>query len=347
MKKKVKRKTILIAGAGGYIGSKMVYKFLQEGHKVIGLDRYFFGEVFSDLVDNKYFKAIKDDIRFFDENILKGVDVVINVAAISNDPAAELNPEITRSINYLGALRLAEVSKKMGVSRYILSSSCSVYGAGKGILTENSELAPISEYAKSKINAEREILELADRHYCVTSLRLATVYGLSVLRMRFDLIVNLMTLYAWKNKKIYVMGGGNQWRPIVHIDDAIRAFETVAVQQDSSKINSQIFNIGSNDQNYQVYQVASMFKKFFSELEIEVVPEDPDPRDYNVSFDKAVNILGYEVTKNIEDGILEIKEALENGVIKDDLRTITFKYYQYLLEADKILSSLKLKGELF
>jgi len=255
MKNKEKRKTIFIAGAGGYIGSKMVYKFLERGYEVIALERYFFGEVFSDLVKNKKLRIIKDDIRFFDENLLNNVEVVINVAAISNDPASELDPGITQSINYVGAVRLAKISKKMGVSRYILSSSCSVYGAGKGVLTEESQLAPISEYAKSKINAERDILGLSDSNFCVTILRLATVYGLSRLRMRFDLIVNLMTLHAWKNKKVFIMGGGNQWRPVVHIDDVVRAFETVIEEIDPAKINSQIFNIGSNDQNYQVYHL--------------------------------------------------------------------------------------------
>ena len=343
----MKRKSILIAGAGGYLGSEMVPAFLKKGYKVIALDRYYFGEVFSDLADNTNLKVVKDDVRFFDENLLKGVDVVINLTAISNDPASEINPEITESINYKGALRLAELSKKMGVSRYILSSSCSVYGSGKEMLTEESKLAPISEYAKSKIKAERGVLKLANKRFCVAVLRLATIYGLSRRRMRFDLIINLMTLSAWKNNKIFVMGGGKQWRPVVHIDDCINAFEKVATEAKTSRINTQIFNIGSNNQNYQVYKVASIFKKYFPELEIEIIPEDPDPRDYNVNFDKVSRILGFKVTKNVDDGIVEIKKALEKGVVIDDLRTITFKYYQYLIEADKILSSIKLKNRLF
>lgn len=343
----MKRKTILIAGAGGYLGSEMVPAFLKKGYKVIALDRYYFGEVFSDLADNTNLKVVKDDVRNFDERLLRGVDVVINLAAISNDPASEINPEITQSINYKGALRLAELSKKMGVSRYTLSSSCSVYGAGKSVLTEKSKLAPISEYAKSKINAEQGVLALADINFCVTVLRLATVYGLSKRRMRFDLIINLMTLSAWKNNKIFVMGGGKQWRPVVHIDDCINAFEKVATEAKTSRINTQIFNIGSNNQNYQVYKVANIYKKYFPELEIEIIPEDPDPRDYNVNFDKVSRILGFKVTKNVDDGIVEIKEALEKGIVVDDLRTSTFKYYQYLIEADKVLSSIKLKNRLF
>lgn len=343
----MRKKTILIAGAGGYIGSKMVETFLKKGYKVIALDRYFFGDVLSDLADNKNLKIIKDDIRYCHEELLRGVDVVINLAAISNDPASGLDPKITKFINYLGALRLAKISKKMKVPRYILSSSCSVYGTGKGILTEESRLAPISEYAKSKINAEKEILPLSDKKFSVIVLRLATVYGLSKRRMRFDLMINLMTLSAWKDRKIFVMGGGRQWRPVVHLDDAIRAFEKVAMEPDTAKVKSQIFNIGSNDQNFQVIKAANIFRKYFPELEIEVVPEDPDQRSYHVSFEKAVKYLAFKTNKHVEDGILEIKDALVKGEITDDLRTKTFNYYQYLMEADKILSSIKLKSRLF
>jgi len=341
------RKKILIAGAGGYIGSKMVGTFLKKGYKVVALDRYFFGDVLSDFTNDKNLKIVKDDIRYCNERLLKGVDIVINLAAISNDPASELDPKITRSINYLGALRLAEISKKMKVSRYILSSSCSVYGVGKGILTEGSKLAPVSEYAKSKINAEKEILTLSGKNFSVTVLRLATVYGLSKRRMRFDLMINLMTLSAWKDKRIFVMGGGKQWRPVMHIDDTIEAFERVAMEVDAAKIRSQIYNIGSNDQNFQVINAANIFRKYFPELKIEIVPEDPDQRSYHVSFDKAVNKLAFKTTRHVEEGILEVKDALARGEVTDDLRTKTFDYYQYLMNADKILSSVKLNSRLF
>ena len=342
-----KGKTILIAGAGGYIGSKMVCTFLKKGYKIIALDRYFFGDVFLDLADNNNLKIVKDDIRFFDEKLLKGVDAVINLAAISNDPASELDPKITKSINYLGALRLAQISKKMKIPRYILSSSCSVYGAGKGVLTEESKLAPISEYAKSKIKAEQGVLSLADKNFSVTVLRLATVYGLSKRRMRFDLIINIMTLHAWKNKKIFVMGGGKQWRPLIYINDVIKTFERMVIETKTSKINSQIFNTGSNDQNFQVLNVANLFKKYFSELEIEISPDDPDSRSYNVGFDKIAKYLDFKVTNRLEDGIFEIKEALEKGEIIDDLRTKTLDYYRFLMEANSVLSSLKLNNCLF
>ena len=184
-------KTILITGAGGYIGSKMVENFLEKGKKIIALDRYFFGDNLNDLAQKFDLKIVKDDIRFFDKNILKNVDVVIDFAAISNDPASDLLPSITETINHLGNVRVAKLAKEMGSKKYILSSSCSVYGAGNGILNETSPTSPISTYSKCKLAAEADILDLADNNFCVTLLRNGTVYGLSKRRMRFDLIINI------------------------------------------------------------------------------------------------------------------------------------------------------------
>lgn len=338
---------VLIAGAGGYIGSKMVQSFLDHGHEIIALDRYYFGGVFDNLRNNKKLQIVKNDVRTINNNILKGVDVVINLAAISNDPSSELNPQVTQDINHKGAVHLAVLAKKHNIKKYILSSSCSVYGSGDSTLDETSTLAPISEYAKSKIAAEKDILKLATDDFCVTTLRLATVYGLSEKRMRFDLIVNIMSLYAWRDKKIFILGGGKQWRPLVHIDDVIQAFELVMNEESLLKIQKQVFNVGSNEQNYQVFQVANLLTKYFPELEIVTTPDDPDKRNYHVNFDKIHKTLKFKESMKIEQGIQEIKNALEQGLVKDDLRTVTLKYYQYLIEADKILSEVKLNGKLF
>ena len=339
-------KHICITGAGGYIGSKMVEICLKAGYKVTALDRYFFGDNLKDLVGGNLIIA-KDDTRSFNKEILRGVDVVFDLASISNDPSSELMPEITESINYYGAVNVAKASKEMGVKKYVLSSSCSVYGAGDSILDETSSTSPISTYARCKLAAEANILTLGDKNFSVTSLRNGTVYGLSSRRMRFDLIINIMTLYAWKSNKIFIMGGGQQWRPLVHINDVIKAFLSVAEEKDVSKINGQIFNVGSNEQNYQVFQVAARFNAHFPGLKIETTPDDPDPRNYHVNFDKITNILGYKTEKTIDDGIVEIKEALDAGLAKDDATTRTVEYYKYLISADKLLSSVKLGGRLF
>jgi len=339
-------KKILITGAGGYIGSRMVELYLKEGNDIVALDRYFFGDNLNDLKSDKL-SIVQKDVRNLDPSIFKGVDVVIDLASISNDPASELIPNITQSINHNGAFNVAKIAKESGVKKFIFSSSCSMYGSGDGILTEESDLAPISTYAKSKIAAENDMLKLADNNFSVTFLRNATVYGLSIRRMRFDLIINIMTLHAWKNNRILVMGGGKQWRPLVHVDDLIKAFYTVVKEEDINKINKEAFNVGSNEQNYQVYQVANMFKKHFNDLKIEVIPDDPDLRNYHVNFDKISNTLGFKVDKSIDDGILEIRDALERGLIDDDIKTKTVEYYKYLINADEILKKVKIEGNLF
>jgi nucleoside-diphosphate-sugar epimerase len=341
-------KTILITGGGGYIGSVMVGELLKKGYQVKVLDRMFFGlQTLEQYKGNKNFELIQNDTRYFNKSILKGVDTVIDLAGISNDPSCDLDTKITQSINYSGCVRTAKIAKAMGVERYIFSSSCSVYGAGKKEkLTEDTEKHPVSLYAKLKLAVEDEVLPLANDDFCVTVLRNATVYGISP-RMRFDLVVNLMTMNAWRNKKIHVTGGGKQWRPNVHIKDVAKAFMLV-METEKVKVNGQVFNVGDNEQNRQVIQIAAMVRDIVPYVEVEVIPDDPDKRNYNVSFDKISKDLGYKAERSIHEGIVEIKQALENGVLDpDDIRVVTLKYYQYLLNAEKILKQITLKGKVF
>lgn len=339
--------TVFVAGAGGYIGTEMVENFLNRGYSILALDRFFFGSTLQDLSKNKRLKIIKGDIRFLNKELLKGVDAVINLASISNDPSAALNPKITKSINDFGAVKLARVAKEAGVKRYIFASSCSVYGAGQGTLSEDSPTYPLSEYAKSKISAEKKLLLLADNNFIVTIPRISTVFGVSKRRMRFDLLINIMTLHAWKNNKIFIMGGGRQWRPLVHISDVIEAFHRIMIEEDTKKINKEIFNVGSNEQNYQVRQIATKIKGHFKDLIIEETPDDPDQRSYKVSFYKIKKTIDFNPKVSVDEGIFEVKEALERGEITDDIKTNTMCYYRYLLEADSILSSVKLRNRLF
>jgi nucleoside-diphosphate-sugar epimerase len=332
-------KTILITGAGGYVGTRMVESFLEKGYSVIALDMFYFGDTLADLNHNKKLRIIKADIRNVDSSLFKDVYAVIDLASISNDPASELLPTITEDINNNGATNVAKTAKEMGVKKFIFASSCSIYGAGNGILTEESKLAPISIYAKCKIAAEENIKKLADENFCVTFLRSSTVFGVSKRRMRFDLIINIMTLHAWKNNKITIMGKGEQWRPLIHVDDLIRAFELILIEENLDKINKQAFNVGSNEMNFRVFEVANQFKKFFPELEVEEIQNNPDQRSYNVNFDKINKTLNYMTCKSIDDGILEIREALEKGIIKDDISTRTVDYYKHLIKTGEILNS--------
>ncbi len=340
-------KNILITGGAGYIGSVLVGELLKLGHKVKIIDRLFFGvETINNYIDNPDFTLIKDDIRYTDIDVFKNVDVVFDLAGISNDPSCDLNPKITKFINFRGCEKTALLAKKAGVSRYVYSSSCSVYGAGKGLfLNEESPKSPISLYAQLKLKSEKNLLKLQDKKFCVTIHRNATVYGLSS-RMRFDLVINLMALHAVKKKKIYILGGGKQWRPNLHILDVAKGF-ILSMQAEKDLVCGEIFNIGSNAQNYQIGELALLVQEIMPDIIVETVADDPDKRDYKVDFIKAEKILKFKPEKTIKDGIVEIKNALERDIVRDDIKTITVKYYKYLLEADSILKKIKYRGRIF
>jgi nucleoside-diphosphate-sugar epimerase len=339
-------KTILITGAGGYLGSVMTGYFLDKGYRVKALDRYFFGEgVHESHQGNNYLEIIRDDVRYCSTDIFRGVYAVIDLAGLSNDPSSELDPLLTEEINQKCPPRIAAMAKAAGAQRYLFASSCSVYGYGNGIkLAESSPLAPVSLYAKAKIEAEKELMKLADERFAVTILRNATCYGLSP-RMRFDLAVNIMTLQAFRDGKIIVLGGGEQWRPFIHVYDIARAYDRV-LSANTDSIQRQIFNVGSDDQNYRIVSLARTIKHQYPGVPVEMAPSDPDRRDYNVSFEKITNMLNFRPVKRVEDGVSEIKYALEHG-LQDDIKTVTVKYYKYLLDADAILSKVKYNGRLF
>lgn len=337
--------TVLITGAGGYIGSTLTEILLQSGCNVIGLDRFFFGRVLiRDLAENSALKLVQRDIRDVEESDFEGVDAVCDLAAISNDPAGDLDPKTTHEINHLGRERVCQKAKAAGVKRYVLASSCSVYGQGEhSNLDENAEPHPISTYAKANLAAERSVLPLASPSFCVTVLRQATVYGLSR-RMRFDLAINLMTLHAVEKSQIFVLGGGKQWRPFVHVRDTARAFHEI-LMADPAKVNGEIFNVGS--QNSQILGLAYIVRENIPfPIQLQVVSDDPDKRDYNVSFAKIHKILEYSTERTPADGVREIYEALKSGHTSADPTTYTVAWYKKILEARQLVDSVTLNGRL-
>lgn len=340
-------KNIFIAGAGGYIGTRLVNALLKKGYYVKALDRFYFGDTLSSFSNNSNLTIIKGDIRFFDPSQLKGVDVVVNLAAIANESASKINPKVTRSINYHGAVRLARLAKENGVKQYIFSSSCSVYGRKTNLVDESTIPSATSEYAESKIDAENKILSFANKKFSPTVLRFATIFGLSKEKMRLDLVVNIMTLQAWKDKKIYVTGGGNQWCPLLHVDDAVLAILKVITTRAKDKIHKQIFNVGSNENNYQVFKIADHVHKYFKDATIQHIPSNPDIRVYRIDFSKFRKTLQFKTTKRIDDGIIEIKKALEKGEIADEITANTLNYYLYLTDADRILKKIYIRNRLF
>jgi nucleoside-diphosphate-sugar epimerase len=336
---------VIVTGAGGYVGVPLCEMLLEKGYRVIALDRFFFGlEKMDGINRHPNLEIRKEDIRYCSEDIFKDVYAVLDLAGLSNDASAEIDPELTRAINYKGSEKFAREAKKNGVERYVYSSSASVYGAGaKSSLSETDALYPQTEYAKSKVAIEKVLSELADDHFHPTMLRNATIFGLAP-RMRFDLAINIMTMRAWKDRVIYIMGGGEQWRPFIHVGDVVKAF-VLSLEAPVDKIHNAVFNVGSSDLNYQIKQLAQFVVDVIPHVQIHTIPDDPDKRSYNLNFDKIHEVLGFSPSVHIHEGIVEIKQALEKGIITpDDPTCYTLQWYKSLLTWSDRIKELSYNG---
>jgi nucleoside-diphosphate-sugar epimerase len=333
---------VLVTGGAGYIGSVLCRLLLEKGYDVACLDRFFFGtDPIKDITDK--ITVIKDDIRWFNPDILKGIDAVLDLASLSNDPCGELDPQKTMDINYKGRVRVANLAKKHGVKKYVLASSCSLYGFQDEILTEEAGLNPLTTYAKASANAEMEVLPLGDSLFSVTILRQATVYGFSY-RMRFDLAINGMVLGFCRKGKIPIMRDGKQWRPFVHVKDTSSAFIKV-LESDQDLVNGQVFNVGDNDQNVQIFDLAKLVAESINlPFEYEWYGS-PDTRSYRVNFDKIKKRIGYKTGYTLREGAKEVFDALEAGTLSaDDPRTINVKWYKSLLESHSFAKNIEMNG---
>ena len=332
---------VLVTGAGGYIGTTLVPMLLAQGYKVRALDRFFFG---GDLLpEHEHLERIRADSRRLEPELFEGVDHVIDLVAISNDPSGELFQNATYQINHASRVRCAELAKAAGVKRYILPSSCSIYGFQdpEVICDETHPTKPLTTYAKANEMAERGVLPLADESFCAIVLRQATVYGYSP-RMRFDLAINGMTYGAWKTGVLPLMRDGTQWRPMVHVRDTARA-QIFLLNAPQEKVSGQLFNVGSDENNYQLGPLA--------EIVCETLPKevridwygDPDHRSYRVGFDK-IEALGWKAKYTAREGALEIYEKLEGGEIDKTTQTITLQWYQELTKWHRIIKEVELHG---
>jgi nucleoside-diphosphate-sugar epimerase len=294
--------------------------------------------------DHGSLRIIRNDIRDLGPGDFSGVDAVFDLAALSNDPSGDLDPALTESVNLKGRAHVAACAKQAGVRRYVLSSSCSVYGHGEQhALSEESTPKPLTVYAKTNYLAEQETRKLASADFCWIALRNATVFGISP-RMRFDLVVNSMTLNAVQKGKILVLGGGRQWRPLVHIHDVAQSF-LATLEAPVEAVNGQIFNVGSG--NYKVLSVAYIVRETLPfRTEIDIIPEDVDLRDYNVSFDKMKRVIGVETKYSVADGVWQIYEALKSGRVEATAKTSTVGWYRTIIDADRLLNQIRLNDRL-
>lgn len=323
---------VLVTGAGGYIGTILTEMLIAKNHEVIALDRFLFGDTLSEF---KEVEKINADLRTIPRDslieTLNGVDAVIDLAALSNDPSGELNPINTISINHLGRFRMASLAKVAGVNRYILPSSCSIYGFNDAFVDETSVPNPLTTYARANLMIERDSLALNSRDFNVIVFRLATVYGLSERRMRFDLVVNDVVGQIFIKGFTNLTTGGTQWRPFVHVRDVCKAL-ILGLESDKD-IAGDIFNLGSNEQNYQIINVAkNIFKALGKEEKYNWVGS-PDNRSYRVKFDKISKVLAFKPDFDIGIGAKEVWDALERKVIAyGEDKNITVKWYKHLLE---------------
>jgi len=333
---------VLVTGGAGYIGSVLITHLLNEGYNVKCLDRFFFGDEHMKELSKKHdLEIIKDDIRTFDSNLLNGIDSVIDLAAISNDPAGELEPEKTYDINYKGRVRVANLCKKSGVRHYILGSSISVYGFQNKIVSEESPVNPLTTYSKANRNAEMEILPLNNHDFHVTVLRFSSVYGLSQ-RMRFDLAVNNMVLDLYRDKKLIISGDGSQSRPFLHIHDVTRAYQMV-LELNNETTSGEIFNVGSDEQNYTINKLS---EEVSNAINIDFEREfqgSLDHRSYVVSF-KKINDLGFKTKYSVYDGSREIFHALNDKKLIPTDKMLTLKWYKHLMEMDEFLKQIKINN---
>ena len=332
-----KIRSVQVIGGAGYIGSMLLPRLLEDGYHVRLLDLFVYGrKPIADYLDHPNLEVVEGDFRDVQTvvDVMRGMDAVVHLGAIVGDPACDLNEQVTVEINLVATRMIAEVAKGSGVSRFIFASTCSVYGASDNLLDERSALNPVSLYARSKIGSEQLLMQMADESFSPVILRFATIYGLSR-RMRFDLVVNLLTAKAVRDGQITLFGG-DQWRPFVHVDDVALGIVR-ALQARRAQVHNQVFNLGSDEQNYTLREAGQLIRGLVPGSEAVELGRDGDPRNYQVSFAKIRNSLDYRPRWTIEEGVGQMAETIRRGAF-DDYQSPEYSNVKFLSQhGDEVL----------
>lgn len=333
--KRKKTENVLIIGGAGYVGSYLSEELLNQGYKVRIIDSLMFGEKpVEKIKDHENLDLVVGDFRNIEtlSKCMKNIDAVVHLAGIVGDPACSIDDDFTIDVNLSATSMVAEVCKTFGVERLIFASTCSVYGQSTSDkpLSETSELNPVSLYARTKIASEEVLMNLKSDNFSPTVLRFATLFGLSP-RPRFDLAVNILSARAATVGSFNVFGG-NQWRPFVHVKDTSKAI-IATLKAPVEKVKGQVYNIGSNENNYKIIDIGNKILELYPEANMVVDEGKEDNRNYFVNFDKLNNDLDVHLERKLEEGIKEIYEAFKNKEISD----FSSPNYSNLIQTEKIV----------
>ncbi len=336
---------VLVTGHRGYIGSVLVPLLLERDHEVTGLDSDLFRACTFD-GELAVIPELIGDVRDIEAENVKGFDAIIHLAGLSNDPLGDYNPSLTEDINHQGSVRIARLAKEAGVSRFLFASSCSNYGGGgQDFLDENARFNPITPYGVSKVEVERDVGPMADDDFSPTFLRASTAYGMSP-RIRFDLVVNNLTAWAFSTGEVHLKSDGSPWRPLVHVEDICRAYISI-LEADRELIHGKAFNIGTTTENYQIREVAEIVHDVVPNCEIGFAEgAEPDLRCYRVDCNLlALTVHGFKPQWTVRRGVAQLLEAYQRvGLTLDDFEGPRFKrigHVKQLLDDGRLDNTLR------